>query len=143
MKKEIKILFVDDEPDILEFMQYSLKKAGYKVFTAKDGEEGITMSKEINPDLIVLDVMMPNMNGLEMCSILKKDEELKCIPILFLTALGDDYLALQAMTAGGAHFITKPVKPSIVINAIGELLNIETYKKTFDHNETRIKQANH
>ena len=110
MKKE-KILIVDDEADILEIVGYNLKKEGFDVFTAENGKKAIEVAIEVNPDLIILDVMMPEMDGIEACEKLRKIPELSETVITFLTARGEDYSQVAGFDAGADDYITKPIKP--------------------------------
>jgi two-component system alkaline phosphatase synthesis response regulator PhoP len=110
-KKNIKILLVDDEPDILEFMSYNLSNEGYKVYTATNGEEAIEKAKSKSPHLILLDVMMPKMDGIEACENLRKLPKLgEKLIIVFLTARSEDYTQVAGLEAGADDYITKPVK---------------------------------
>jgi len=130
MKKEdITILLVDDDPDIIEIVRYNLKKEGYNVVTASNGVEGVEKAKKHLPQLIVLDVMMPEMDGIEACESLRSIPELENVLITFLTARGEDYSQLAGYDAGGDDFITKPIKPRILVSKINALLrriNVET-----------------
>ncbi len=119
---DYKILLVDDEPDILEFVSYNLKKEGYQVFTAKNGREAIFNAVEINPHLIILDVMMPEMDGMETCVELKKIAQLENTIIVFLTARGEDYSQLAGFEAGADDYISKPIKPGLLISRVKALL---------------------
>ena len=116
-----KILLVDDEPDILEFLSYNLRKADFTVFTAKNGKEAITLAKEIKPDLIVLDVMMPEMDGVETCFELRKINSLAQTLIIFLTARGEDYSQIAGFGAGADEYITKPISPKLFIAKISAI----------------------
>lgn len=117
-----KILLVDDEPDILELVGYNLKKEGFEVFTASNGREGVKMAKSIVPDLIVLDVMMPEMDGMEACSVIREDPNLSHCLIAFLTARGEDYSQVAGLDLGGDDYLVKPVKPNVLISKIHALL---------------------
>jgi two-component system alkaline phosphatase synthesis response regulator PhoP len=117
-----KILLVDDEPDILEFLGYNLKKEGYTVFTALNGKEAIGIAKKENPELIVLDVMMPGMDGMEVCKELRKIPELKDGMIAFLTARNEDYSQISGFDSGADDYITKPIKPNVFVSRIKALL---------------------
>lgn len=117
-----KILLVDDEPDVLEFLGYNLKKEGYQVFTASNGEEAITKAKEIKPHLIILDVMMPEMDGLETCTEIKQVEYLSNTIIIFLTARGEDYSQIAGFEAGADDYVTKPIKPKVLVSRVKALL---------------------
>ena len=117
-----KILLVDDEPDVLEFIGYNLRKAGYEVHSTQNGREAIKKAKEINPHLILLDVMMPEMDGVETCEEMRKDPELQNTIIAFLTARGEDYSQIAGFEAGGDDYITKPIKPKVLNSRIKALL---------------------
>lgn len=152
--KKIKILLVDDEPDILEFLSYNLIKEGYEVSTANNGAEGIKKAKVEKPDLILLDIMMPEMDGIEACSEIRKIESLKKTLIVFLTARTEEFSQLAGYEAGADDYITKPVKPKVLMSKIKALLRLksteekqqfiqleeftidrETYKVTFQGEE--------
>jgi two-component system alkaline phosphatase synthesis response regulator PhoP len=120
--KEYKILLVDDEKDILEFIGYNLKKEGFQLFTSKNGKEAVKTALEIKPHLILLDVMMPDMDGIETCEELRKYPELAQTIIAFLTARGEDYSQIAGFEAGGDDYITKPIKPKVLISRIKALL---------------------
>ena len=124
--KKIKILLVDDEPDILEFLSYNLVKEGYEVFTASDGAEGIKKAKIEKPDLILLDVMMPEMDGIEACTEIRKIESLKTTLIVFLTARTEEFSQLAGYEAGADDYITKPVKPKVLMSKIKALLRLKS-----------------
>lgn len=117
-----KILLVDDEPDVLEFLGYNLKKAGYEVTTTLNGRDAIEKAKEIKPHLILLDVMMPEMDGVETCEEIRRNKELQNTIIAFLTARGEDYSQIAGFEAGGDDYITKPIKPKVLISRIKALL---------------------
>ncbi len=121
-KKDIKILLVDDEPDILEIVSYNLKNEGYQIFTASNGLEAIDKAKEIIPHLILLDVMMPVMDGVEACEKIRKIETLQEVIIAFFTARGEDYSQMAGLEAGADDYITKPVKPKVLIGKVKSLL---------------------
>ena len=121
-KKDIKILLVDDEPDILEIVGYNLSQEGYQVFTAKNGAEGVKKAKTVKPQLIVLDVMMPEMDGIEACEQIRKMPELKNTIITFLTARGEDYSQVAGFDAGADDYITKPIKPKVLVSKVKALL---------------------
>lgn len=122
MSTEQKILLVDDEQDILEFLSYNLKKEGYSVFTANNGKEAITVAKKVTPDLIILDVMMPDMDGIETCRGLREIPELKNVMIAFLTARNEDYSQIAGFDVGADDYINKPIKPRVLISRIKALL---------------------
>lgn len=125
-----KILLVDDEPDILEFLSYNLKKEGYTVFTALNGKDGIAIAKKEKPDLIVLDVMMPGMDGMEVCKELRKTEGVKNTVITFLTARNEDYSQIAGFDSGADDYITKPIKPNVFISRVKALLRRASKTKT-------------
>jgi two-component system alkaline phosphatase synthesis response regulator PhoP len=117
-----KILLVDDEPDILEIVSYNLKNEGYQVYTAENGEEAIKKAKKKKPDLIILDVMMPVMDGIEACEKMRKMPELDGTVITFFTARGEDYSMIAGFDAGADDYITKPVKPRVLVSKVKSLL---------------------
>lgn len=121
-KKNIKILLVDDEPDILEIVGYNLSNEGYQVITATNGVEAVKKAKKELPQLIILDVMMPEMDGIEACEIIRKDVDLKNAIITFLTARGEDYSQVAGFDAGADDYITKPIKPKVLISKVKALL---------------------
>lgn len=116
------ILLVDDEPDILEFVGYNLKKEGFNVHTASNGEEALKQAKKHKPQLILLDVMMPGMDGIETCDRLRKMPEAEDALIAFLTARGEDYSQVAGFEAGADDYITKPIKPKVLISRMTALL---------------------
>ncbi len=113
-----KILIVDDEPDILEFLQYNLEKEGFDVQTAIDGEEGLIKAHSKIPDIVVLDIMMPRMDGFEVCKVMRKDPKFDNTIITFLTAKDEDFSQIAALDLGGDDFITKPVSPRVFTSRI-------------------------
>jgi len=127
-----KILLVDDEPDILELIHYNLKKEGYEIETASNGKEAIEKAKVFKPDLILLDVMMPGMDGIEACLEIREIPALKSTIIAFLTARSEDYSQLAGFDAGADDYIAKPIKPKVLVARVKALLrrttaeNIET-----------------
>jgi len=121
-KSKIKILLVDDEPDVLEVLSYNLSKIGYQIFTASDGSKAIDKAIEIKPQLIIMDVMMPNMDGIEACEIIRKNPEHNNTTIMFLTARGEDYSQVAAFDAGADDYVTKPIKPKILMSKVKSLL---------------------
>ena len=116
------ILLVDDEPDILEFLSYNLRKEGYKVFTASDGEEGVRMTQQFQPSLILMDIMMPKMDGIEACQFIRKDLNLQQPIIAFLTSRAEDYAQIAGFEAGADDYITKPIRPRLLISKVESLL---------------------
>lgn len=119
---EFKILLVDDEKDILEFLSYNLKKENYTVFTSRSGKEALEKAKKHKPHLVVLDVMMPEMDGIETCTELRKMNETAHAIIVFLTARSEDYSQIAGLDAGADDYISKPVKPKVFISKINSLL---------------------
>ncbi len=117
-----KILIVDDEPDILEFLQYNLRKEGYQVVTAPDGLKAIQVAEREKPHLILLDIMMPEMDGVEACRLLRSRKEFDDTPIAFLTARDEDFSQIAALDVGGDDYITKPIKPRVLVSRINALL---------------------
>ncbi len=122
MNIEYKILLVDDEPDILEFLTYNLNKEGYVTYTASNGNEAIEVAKKEIPDLIILDVMMPDMDGIETCRELRAISDLKNVMITFLTARNEDYSQIAGFDVGADDYINKPIKPRVLISRIKALL---------------------
>lgn len=116
------ILIIDDEQDIRDILEYSLKKEGFTVYTAEDGKQGIEKTKEYNPDLILLDVMMPDMDGIEVCETIRADESLANSRICFLTARNEDYSQIAGLDAGADDFVSKPIKPRVLISRIKAIL---------------------
>lgn len=116
------ILLIDDEQDILEFLSYNLKKEGYKVYTASNGEEGVKIVQKISPSLILLDVMMPVLDGIETCQMIRKDLNITQPIIAFLTSRAEDYSQIAGFEAGADDYITKPVRPRLLISKVESLL---------------------
>ena len=121
-KKDITILLVDDEPDILEIVSYNLTSEGYNVVTAENGAQGVKMAKKKKPHLVILDVMMPEMDGIEACEQIRKLPELSETIITFLTARGEDYSQMAGFDAGADDYITKPIKPKVLVSKVKALL---------------------
>lgn len=120
--KDIKILLVDDEPDILEIVGFNLANEGYTIITAENGLEAVKKAEKEKPHLIVLDVMMPEMDGIEACEHIRQIPELKDVIITFLTARGEDYSQLAGFDAGADDYITKPIKPKVLVSKVKALL---------------------
>ena len=120
-----KILIVDDEKDILEFLSYNLKREGFEVATSLNGKDGLSKAIQISPDAIIADIRMPEMDGIEMCRRIRKTETLKDVPILFLTADNDEYLALSAHHSGGTQYLNKPIKINMISGMIKEMIHEE------------------
>ena len=121
-KRDIKILLVDDEPDILEIVGYNLSSEGYQILTAENGVEAVKMAKKEKPQLIILDVMMPEMDGIEACEQIRALPELGNTIITFLTARGEDYSQVAGFDAGADDYITKPIKPKVLVSKVKALL---------------------
>jgi len=120
--KDYTILLVDDEADILEFLGYNLKREGYQVLKAKSGKKAVELAKIHKPHLIILDVMMPEMDGIETCAEIKKIPSLSLTLIAFLTARGEDYSQIAGFRAGADDYITKPLKPQVFLSRVKALL---------------------
>ncbi|MFD2698451.1 response regulator transcription factor [Mesonia sediminis] len=136
-KSDIKILLVDDEPDILEIISYNLKQEGYQVLTAENGKEGVRKAKKHLPQLIVLDVMMPEMDGMEACEKIRQEPQLEDSLICFLTARGEDYSQMAGFDAGADDYITKPIKPKVLVSKVKALLR-RTQPSNSDQGITEI-----
>ena len=121
-KKDIKILLVDDEPDVIEIIRYNLDQEGYKLYTASNGKEALEKAKKKLPHLIIMDVMMPKMDGIEACEQLRNDIRFNDTIIMFLTARGEDYSYVAAFDAGADDYVTKPIKPKIIVSKVKALL---------------------
>lgn len=132
--EKIKILLVDDEKDILEIMSYNLKKEGYDVYTSRDGQSAITKALEIEPQLIVLDIMMPGMDGITSCQEMRKYDSLKNAVIIFLTARNEDFAQIAALESGGDDFISKPITPKVF------LTKIKSYLRRFSPNASEANE---
>ncbi|WP_426667632.1 response regulator transcription factor [Mucilaginibacter sp. McL0603] len=117
-----KILIVDDEPDILELIEYNLKKEGYQVYTARNGQEAVSEAKKALPDLIVLDIMMPKMDGIEACRIMRTMPEFKNTFMVFLTARSEEYSEIAGFNVGADDYIAKPIKPRALVSRINAIL---------------------
>ena len=126
MNEEYRILLVDDEKDVREFLSYNIKKEGYQVFTATNGREAIAEANKHKPHLIILDVMMPEMDGIEACDELRKKPEFNNTIIIFLTARGEDYSQIAGFEAGADDYVTKPIKPKVLVSRIKALLRRHT-----------------
>ncbi|MCH1517946.1 MAG: response regulator transcription factor [Flavobacteriaceae bacterium] len=121
-KNKIKILLVDDEPDILEILSFNLSNEGYQIFTAENGKEALDVADRQLPHLIILDVMMPIMDGVETCERLRMDDRFKDTLIMFLSARGEDYSQVAAFESGADDYVTKPIKPRILISKVKAML---------------------
>jgi two-component system alkaline phosphatase synthesis response regulator PhoP len=133
-----KILIVDDEPDILELIEYNLKKEGYQVFLASNGQEGISVAKKVQPDLIVLDIMMPKMDGIEACRLMRAIPEFKKTFMVFLTARSEEYSEIAGFNVGADDYIAKPIKPRALVSRINAILRRNTSTEEVSHNKLEI-----
>jgi two-component system alkaline phosphatase synthesis response regulator PhoP len=133
-KKDIKILLVDDEADILEIVGYNLSQEGYQISTAINGREAVAKAKKVLPHLIIMDVMMPEMDGMEACENIRKIPELSNVIITFLTARSEDYSQVAGFDAGADDYITKPIKPKLLVSKVKALLR--RLKETEQNSET-------
>ena len=122
MKNKIKILLVDDEPDVIEILTYNLSNLGYEIFSANDGIKALKVANEILPNLIIMDVMMPNMDGIEACEVLRKNSKFNNTIIMFLSARGEDFSYVAAFDAGADDYVTKPIKPKVLMSKVKSLL---------------------
>ena len=129
-KSNYKILLVDDEPDIVDLIKYNLEKEGYVVSTANNGVECLSVAKSFYPDLILLDVMMPEMDGIETCMQVREDKELKNTLVALLTARSEDYSQIAGFESGADDYITKPIKPRVLVSRIKALLRRKEVKNT-------------
>jgi len=121
-KDKIKILLVDDEPDIIEILSFNLKQQGYKVFSASNGKEALVQVEKVKPHLIILDVMMPVMDGIDTCEAIRKDKRNEEIIIMFLSARSEDYSHLAAFGVGADDYVNKPIKPKVLNSKVNALL---------------------
>ncbi|WP_412469026.1 response regulator transcription factor [Pedobacter sp. KLB.chiD] len=133
-----KILIVDDEPDILELIEYNLKKEGYQVFTATNGQEGITVAKKVHPDLIILDIMMPKMDGIEACRLMRAIPEFKNTFMVFLTARSEEYSEIAGFNVGADDYIAKPIKPRALVSRINAILRRNAGTEEVSENKLEI-----
>jgi two-component system alkaline phosphatase synthesis response regulator PhoP len=122
------ILLVDDEKDILEFLSYNLRNEGFNIFTATNGRDAVRISAEIRPHLVLMDVMMPDMDGIEACEEIRANRDLEDTLVAFLTARGEDYSQIAGFEAGGDDYITKPIKPKVLVSRIKALLKRRNIK---------------
>lgn len=132
----MKILIADDEPDILEILSFNLSKEGYEVFTAKNGVEAIDAAKKINPDLIILDIMMPGKTGIEVCHHLRQLPAFDNTLIIFLTAMSDEGTEIKGLETGADDYITKPVSPRVLTSKVNALF------RRIENKETNVLNAN-
>jgi len=125
MHEKYKVMLVDDEPDILEILEYNLNNAGYQTITAENGEIALQIAAEFKPDVIILDMMMPILDGIETCKLLRQNPDFQKTLILFLTARGEDFTQIKALEVGGDDFITKPISPKVLISRIKALTRVK------------------
>ncbi len=137
-KQKVKVLVVDDEPDIVEILNYNLKKEGYEVETADDGIKALKVANRFHPDVILLDIMMPNQDGVETCRQIREIPELKNAFIIFLTARAEEYSEVAAFDVGADDYITKPIKPRALMSRIAALFRRES-KKEQELTQIKIK----
>jgi two-component system, OmpR family, alkaline phosphatase synthesis response regulator PhoP len=128
------ILVVDDEQDLLDLIEYNLKKEGYNVLLAENGEQGLKLAKELHPDLVLLDIMMPVMDGLEVCEKMRMNAETKYIPVIFLTARSDEKTEVSGLDKGADDFITKPISTTKLLSRIKAVL------RRFDETEDEVRK---
>ncbi|MEO8794422.1 MAG: response regulator transcription factor [Daejeonella sp.] len=133
-----KILIVDDEPDILELIEYNLNKEGYQVYTATNGQEAVSEAKKVLPDLIILDIMMPKMDGIEACRILRSLPEFKNTFMVFLTARSEEYSEIAGFNVGADDYIAKPIKPRSLISRINAILRRNSQTEEVAENKLEI-----
>jgi two-component system, OmpR family, alkaline phosphatase synthesis response regulator PhoP len=122
MDQKIEILVADDEPDIIEIIQYNLEKQGYQVHTATNGQEAIDKAKEAHPQVVILDVMMPHKNGIEVCRYLRSQPDFKDTLILLLTALNDEATHVRGLDSGADDYVSKPISPKVLLSRVNALL---------------------
>ncbi|SFH45490.1 response regulator transcription factor [Pedobacter insulae] len=133
-----KILIVDDEPDILELIEYNLKKEGYQVYLASNGQEGVATAKKIHPDLIILDIMMPKMDGIEACRLMRAIPEFKHTFMVFLTARSEEYSEIAGFNVGADDYIAKPIKPRALVSRINAILRRNSSGEEIVDNKVEI-----
>jgi two-component system alkaline phosphatase synthesis response regulator PhoP len=133
-----KILIVDDEPDILELIEYNLKKEGYQVYLASNGQDGVNMAKKVHPDLIILDIMMPKMDGIEACRIMRAIPEFKNTFMVFLTARSEEYSEIAGFNVGADDYIAKPIKPRALVSRINAILRRNSSGEEISDNKVEI-----
>jgi len=138
MNTDIRVLVVDDEEDIVEFLSYNLKKEGYDVEVAYNGLDAINLAKSFNPHLIVLDIMMPEHDGIEVCNILREEDQFSKTIIAFLTARNDSFTQVTALESGGDDFINKPIKPNVFKSRIKALLRRHPDLAKSSDNATKV-----
>lgn len=125
---DYRILLVDDEKDILEFLSYNLKNEGFKIFTASNGRDAVRIAADVKPHLVLMDVMMPEMDGIAACEEIRANKDLENTLVAFLTARGEDYSQIAGFEAGGDDYITKPIKPKVLVSRMKALLKRRSIK---------------
>jgi two-component system, OmpR family, alkaline phosphatase synthesis response regulator PhoP len=144
---DYKILLVDDEPDIIEFLGYNLRKEGYQVLTAGNGRDAVALAKREHPHLIVIDVMMPDVDGIEACRQMREEKSLNDVLIAFLTARGEDYTQIAGFEVGADDYITKPIKPRVFLSRVKALLRrfhiSKDEESKMEFGEVRIDKERH
>ena len=146
MIENSKILLVDDEEDILEFLSYNLKKEGFRIDTANNGISALKKLEKSKPDLIILDVMMPEMDGIEVCEKIREQDKFDDVLILFLTARSEEYSELAGFSAGADDYITKPIKPKLLVSRVNAILKRKRKKKNdgpIEIGDIHINKSNH
>lgn len=133
-----KILVVDDEADIVELIAYNLKREGYQVYTASNGQEAVTVAKKVMPDLIILDIMMPKMDGIEACRVMRAMPEFKSTFMVFLTARSEEYSEIAGFNVGADDYISKPIKPRALISRINAILRRNTKQEDLPENKLEV-----
>lgn len=133
-----KILVVDDEADIVELIAYNLKREGYQVYTASNGQEAVTTAKKVMPDLIILDIMMPKMDGIEACRIMRAMPEFKSTFMVFLTARSEEYSEIAGFNVGADDYIAKPIKPRALLSRINAILRRNAQQEDVIENKLEI-----
>lgn len=141
MNNDIKVLIVDDEEDILEFVSYNLSKEGYEIKTANNGATAIEVANDFTPDLIILDIMMPGMDGIEVCTLMRENKALNNTLIVFLTARNESFTQVSALESGGDDYITKPIKPNVLKSRVKALIR-RHYRFQNKNQDTILKFAN-
>ena len=133
-----KILVVDDEPDIVELIAYNLKREGYQVYTAANGQEAVTTAKRVMPDLIILDIMMPKMDGIEACRIMRSMPEFKSTFMVFLTARSEEYSEIAGFNVGADDYIAQPIKPRALLSRINAILRRNAQSEDQPENKLEV-----
>jgi two-component system, OmpR family, alkaline phosphatase synthesis response regulator PhoP len=139
MQKDIKILIVDDEEDILEFLEYNLVNEGYQVRKATGGIEALEVFESFGPDLMIIDIMMPELNGIEVCEKIRSNPDNNDVIIAFLTARSESFTQISALDAGGDDFITKPIKPNVFKSRVTALLRRHPKMKSKEQSDLELE----